>query len=96
MTLWVTQKRIGSTCFSALTCALGVVLILIVVLLAPETPIVLFVAAITSVGRSVLGGLGNLAGRAGLALGAVRISLWRARSGCDSGDGIAICGFLGG
>jgi len=74
----VTARPIQAALVSALTFALGAVVPLIVVLLAPETSIALFVAASTIVGLAVLGGLGASAGGAGVVRGAARVTLWGA------------------
>jgi VIT1/CCC1 family predicted Fe2+/Mn2+ transporter len=74
----VTARPIQAALVSALTFAVGAVVPLIVVLLAPETVIALFVAALTIVGLAVLGGLGASAGGAGVARGAARVTLWGA------------------
>lgn len=72
----VTARPIQAALFSALTFAVGVVVPLIVVLLAPETLIALFVAALTIVGLAVLDGLGASAGGACVVRGAARVALW--------------------
>jgi len=74
----VTARPIQAALVSALTFALGAVLPLIVVLLAPEARITLLVAASTIFGLAVLGGLGASAGGAGLVRGAARVTLWGA------------------
>ncbi len=74
----VTARPIQAALVSALTFAVGAVVPLIVVLLAPEASIALFVAASTIVGLAVLGGLGASAGGAGVARGAVRVTFWGA------------------
>ena len=74
----VTARPIQAALVSALTFAVGAVVPLIVVLLAPETSIALFVAALTIVGLAVLGGLGASAGGAGVVRGAARVTLWGA------------------
>ena len=74
----VTARPIQAALVSALTFAVGAVVPLIVVLLAPETSIALFVAASTIVGLAVLGGLGASAGGAGVVRGAARVTLWSA------------------
>ena len=74
----VTARPIQAALVSALTFAVGAVVPLIVVLLAPETSIALFVAASTIVGLVVLGGLGASAGGAGIVRGAARVTLWAA------------------
>ncbi len=74
----VTARPIQAALVSALTFAVGAVLPLIVVLLAAEAQIALFVAASTILGLSVLGGLGASAGGAGVVRGAARVTLWGA------------------
>jgi VIT1/CCC1 family predicted Fe2+/Mn2+ transporter len=74
----VTARPIQAALVSALTFAVGAVVPLIVVLLAPETSIVPIVAASTICGLAVLGGLGAFAGGAGVVRGAARVTLWGA------------------
>lgn len=74
----VTAHPIQAALVSALTFAVGAVLPLIVVLLAPATSITLFVAASAIIGLALLGGLGASAGGAGVARGAARVTLWGA------------------
>jgi VIT1/CCC1 family predicted Fe2+/Mn2+ transporter len=74
----VTARPIQAALVSALTFAVGAVVPLIVVLLAPESSIALFVAAMTIVGLAVLGGLGAFVGCAGVGRGAARVTLWGA------------------
>ncbi len=74
----VTARPVQAALVSALTFAVGAVLPLVVVLLAPETRIALLVAASTVIGLAVLGGLGASAGGAGLVRGAARVTLWGA------------------
>lgn len=74
----MTARPIQAALVSALTFAVVAVVPLIVVLLAPETPIALFVAASTIAGLALLGGLGASAGGAGVVRGATRVTLWGA------------------
>lgn len=74
----VTARPIQAALVSALTFTVGAVVPLIVVLLATETSIALFVAASTIVGLAALGGLGASAGGAGVVRGAARVTLWGA------------------
>ncbi len=83
----VTARPVQAALVSALTFAVGAVVPLVVVLLAPEASITLFVAASTILGLAVLGGLGASAGGAGVVRGAV----WRhggvANIGSRGGEG---------
>lgn len=74
----VTARPIQAALVSALTFALGAVVPLIVVLLSPESRIIVLVAISTVMGLAVLGGLGASAGGAGLLRGAARVTFWGA------------------
>ena len=74
----VTARPIQAALVSALTFALGAVVPLIVVLLSPESRIIVLVAISTVIGLAVLGGLGASAGGAGLLRGAARVTFWGA------------------
>ncbi|KGF67500.1 membrane protein [Hoeflea sp. BAL378] len=74
----VTAHPIQAAVVSALTFAVGAVIPLIVVLLAPASQITLMVAASTLLALAVLGGAGATAGGAGLARGAARVTFWGA------------------
>ena len=74
----VTARPIQAALVSALTFALGAVVPLIVVLLSPESRIIVLVAISTVIGLAVLGGLGASAGGAGLFRGAARVTFWGA------------------
>ncbi len=72
----VTAHPIQAAMVSALTFAVGAVVPLIVVLLAPAAQITALVAASTLVALAVLGAAGASAGGAGLVRGAVRVTFW--------------------
>jgi VIT1/CCC1 family predicted Fe2+/Mn2+ transporter len=74
----VTAHPIQAALVSALTFAVGAVVPLIVVLLAPAAQITLLVAASTLLALAVLGASGASAGGAGLTRGAARVTLWGA------------------
>ena len=74
----VTARPIQAALVSALTFALGAVLPLIVTLLVPESRIALLVAGSTLLGLALLGGLGAVAGGAGIGRGALRVTFWGA------------------
>ncbi|MFP1631938.1 VIT family protein [Zhengella sp. ZM62] len=74
----VKARPIQAALVSALTFAVGAVVPLIVVLLAPETSISLLVAASSIIGLAILGGLGASAGGARVVRGAARVTLWGA------------------
>ena len=74
----VTAHPIQAALVSAGTFAVGAVIPLIVVLLAPAGQITLLVAASTLVALAALGASGASAGGAGLVRGAARVTLWGA------------------
>lgn len=74
----VTAHPIQAALVSAGTFAVGAVIPLIVVLLAPAAQITLFVAASTLLALAALGASGASAGGAGLVRGAARVTLWGA------------------
>jgi VIT1/CCC1 family predicted Fe2+/Mn2+ transporter len=74
----VTARPIQAALVSALTFAVGAVVPLIVVLLAPQGQIAALVAASALAGLAVLGGLGASAGGAGILRGAARVMVWGA------------------
>jgi vacuolar iron transporter family protein len=74
----VTALPIQAAVVSALTFAVGAVIPLIVVLMAPAAQITVLVAASTLLALAVLGASGASAGGAALARGAARVTLWGA------------------
>lgn len=74
----VTAHPVQAALVSALTFAVGAVIPLIVVWLAPATQITLTVAASTIVALMILGALGASAGGAGIVKPAIRVTFWGA------------------
>ena len=74
----VTAHPIQAALVSAVTFAVGAVIPLIIVLLAPTPRIRLIVAVTTLIALSVLGGLGASIGGAGIVKGAIRVTFWGA------------------
>lgn len=74
----VTTHPIQAALVSALTFAMGAVLPLIVVMLAPPAQVPGLVAAATLLALAALGGLGASAGGAGILRGALRVTVWGA------------------
>jgi len=74
----VTAHPVQAALVSALTFAVGAVIPLIVVWLAPATQITLTVAASTIVALTILGALGASAGGAGIVKPAIRVTFWGA------------------
>lgn len=74
----VTSRPVQAALVSALTFAVGAVVALIVVLIAPGDRIAIYVAVSTLPALAVLGGLGASAGGAAIARGAARVTFWGA------------------
>jgi VIT1/CCC1 family predicted Fe2+/Mn2+ transporter len=74
----VAARPIQAALVSALTFAVGAVFPLIVVLLASQAQITVWVATSTLFGLAILGGLGASAGGAGVVRGAARVTFWGA------------------
>src|SRR5690606_9724201 len=74
----VTAHPVQAALVSALTFAVGAVIPLIVVWLAPATQITLTAAASAIVALTILGALGASAGGAGIVKPAIRVTFWGA------------------
>lgn len=74
----VTARPIQAALVSAYTFAVGAIVALIVVPLAPETSSALSVVTLAIVGLAVLGSLGGSVGGAGVVRRAARVTLWGA------------------
>ncbi|MGE0845700.1 MAG: VIT family protein [Flavobacteriaceae bacterium] len=74
----VTSRPVQAALVSALTFAVGAVVALIVVLIAPGDRIAIYVAVSTLPALAALGGLGASAGGAAIVRGAARVTFWGA------------------
>jgi VIT1/CCC1 family predicted Fe2+/Mn2+ transporter len=92
---FLTTRPIQAALVSAATFAAGALLPLLVALIAPDGQTGLWVAMTTIVGLAALGGLGAMAGGAGLGRGALRVTTWgviamAATAAIGAGFGVAM------
>jgi VIT1/CCC1 family predicted Fe2+/Mn2+ transporter len=74
----VAANPVQAAIVSALTFAIGAIVPIIIVLLAPASHVTLVVAVTTLVALTILGGLGASAGGASIFKGALRVTFWGA------------------